>query len=164
MYGLDVPKIKQFLPGNYPAVTATEIHADNPFLLEDGSLLILEYESDPLEKDFYKYAKYVIYAVERLRLAEIKIENVIVAVVYTGDVESSASKLDVGALRVQVEQVFLSRFDTEGIYAELKRKIDSGEPLEDDDVMRLIILPLTERKKEPQAESDRGNDRTGEKG
>jgi len=34
VYGLNVPIIKRLLPANYPAVTATEIHADNPFLEE----------------------------------------------------------------------------------------------------------------------------------
>jgi len=57
VYGLNVPRIKRLLPANYPAVTATEIHAENPFLLEDDSLLILEYESDPTQEDFLKYNK-----------------------------------------------------------------------------------------------------------
>jgi len=55
VYGLDLPRVKQLLPTNYPAVTATEIHAENAFLLEDGSLLVLEYESNPGKKDFWKY-------------------------------------------------------------------------------------------------------------
>ena len=46
-YGLNLPKIKMLLPTNYPVVTAKEIYADNAFLLEDNSLLILEYESNP---------------------------------------------------------------------------------------------------------------------
>ena len=47
VYGLDIPKIKQMIPSSYPVLT-TEYHADNVFLLEDGSLLILEYESQAL--------------------------------------------------------------------------------------------------------------------
>ena len=49
VYGFtDMPKIKRLLPSDYPAVTATEIHADNTFLLEDDSLLLLEFESTVL--------------------------------------------------------------------------------------------------------------------
>jgi len=144
VYGLNVPRIKRLLPANYPAVTATEIHAENPFLLEDDSLLILEYESDPTQEDFLKYNKYTINALERLRKDSIKIARVIIAVIYTGDINAYTSEFDVGALRIQIEQVFLSRFDTDEIYDGIKTKIDAGEPLSDDDVMRLIILPLTQ--------------------
>ena len=66
VYGLDVPRIKQLLPSSYPAVTATEIHAENAFLLEDDSLLILEYESSAIMMDFIKYNKYATNAFERL--------------------------------------------------------------------------------------------------
>ena len=144
VYGLNVPRIKCLLPTNYPAVTATEIHADNPFLLEDDSLLILEYESDPKQDDFLKYNTYVINALRRLRKEGIEAKRVIIAVIYTGDINVSPSELDVGALRIQVEQVFLSKFDTEDIYTGLKAKIKSEELLTDDDVMKLIILPLTQ--------------------
>jgi hypothetical protein len=144
VYGLNVPKIKMLLPTNYPAVTATEIHAENMFLLEDNSLLILEYESSPTQDDFLKYNQYVINALRRLRKKGIMVTRVIIAVIYTGDIEASASEFDVGALHIQIEQVFLSKFDTDGIYADIKTKIESGESLSDDDIMRLIILPLTQ--------------------
>ena len=142
VYGLNLPRIKQLLPANYPAVTATEIYADNLFLLEDGSLLILEYESSPIQEDFFKYGKYVIYTLERLRKDSINVKMVIIAVIYTGNIKSSAPALDVGALRIQVEQVFLSRFDTDTMYADLKSKIASGEELADDDAMKLIMRTL----------------------
>ena len=147
VYGLNVPRIKRLLPTNYPAVTATEIHAENSFLLEDGSLLILEYESDPRQKDFLKYGKYTINALEYLEKESLKVKKVVIAVIYTGDIETSAAVFDVGALRIQVEQVFLSQFNTDEIYSDTKAKIESCEKLTDDDVMKLIILPLTQSDK-----------------
>jgi len=144
VYGLNVPRIKRLLPANYPAVTATEIHAENPFLLEDDSLLILEYESSPTQEDFLKYNKYTINALERLQKEGIRVAKVVIAVIYTGDIKAYTSEFDVGALRIQVDQVFLSRFDTDEIYNGIKTKINTGELLSDDDVMRLIILPLTQ--------------------
>jgi len=144
VYGLKVPRIKKLLPTNYPAVTTTEIHADNPFLLEDNSLLILEYESDSAQKNFLKYNKYVINALEFLDKEGVKVKNVIVAVIYTGDIKESAQEYNVGALRIQIEQVFLSKFDTNDLYNKIKVKIDAGKRLSDDDVMRLIVLPLTQ--------------------
>ena len=144
VYGLKVPRIKKLLPTNYPAITTTEIHADNPFLLEDNSLLILEYESDSAQKNFLKYNKYVINALEFLDKEGVKVKNVIVAVIYTGDIKESAQEYNVGAVRIQIEQVFLSKFDTNELYNKIKVKIDAGKRLSDDDVMRLIVLPLTQ--------------------
>jgi hypothetical protein len=71
-------------------------------------------------------------------------QRVIIAVIYTGDIKYSADIFDVGALRIQIEQVFLSKFDTDDIYIKLKTKIEAMEALTDDDIMRLIILPLTQ--------------------
>ena len=119
VYGLNLPKIKQLLPSDYPAVTATEIYADNVFLLEDDSLLILEYESDPKQDDFLKYNSYVINALRRLRKGSIIVKKVIIAVIYTGDIKTYASEFDIGALRIRIEQVFLSRFDTNEMYSEM---------------------------------------------
>ena len=148
VYGLILPRIKRLLSGNYPSVTATEIHADNPFLLEDDSLLILEYESTVKNDDFLKYNKYVTNALERLWQEGIYPKKVIIAVIYTSDVETAPSTFDVDALRIQIEQVFLTKFNTDKIFAELKVKVENGETLTDDDVMRLIILPLTLKGKE----------------
>jgi hypothetical protein len=78
----------------------------------------------------------------------VSFNNVILAVIYTGDVNEAAAEYDIGALKVRTEQVFLSGFDTEGIYGDLKRKIEAKEQLSDDDLMRLIILSLTQPEKE----------------
>jgi len=51
-------------------------------------------------------------------------------------------------LKIEAKQVFLSKFDTESIFLNLKSKIDSGEILSDEEMLNLIILPLTQ----PQAE------------
>jgi len=66
-YGLkNVPRIKRMLSSSYPVVTATEFYGDNVFLLEGDWVLVLEYESQPLWKDFIKYTKYASFAIERL--------------------------------------------------------------------------------------------------
>ena len=147
VYGLNVPRIKRLLSGDYPAVTATETHADNPFLLEDDSLLILEYESIVKKENFIKYTKYAANALERLYKEGVNVKSLIIAVIYTGDVKKAPYEYNMGALRITLEQVFLSKFDTVEIYSELKAKIEAGEQLNDDDIMKLVILPLTQPKK-----------------
>jgi hypothetical protein len=42
VYGLDVPKVVQVLPTNLPEITANELRIDNLFLLEDGTLAIID--------------------------------------------------------------------------------------------------------------------------
>jgi hypothetical protein len=65
-------------------------------------------------------------------------------VIYTGDVKTAPAEYNIGALRIQVRQVFLSRFDTAATLKDIKTKIDSGQSLSDEDMLRLIILPLTQ--------------------
>ena len=145
VYGLtNLPKIKRMLSADYPVVTATEFYGDNVFLLEDNWLLVLEYESKPLWEDFLKYNKYAVHAVERLLAEGIRVAKVVIAVLYTGDVQTTASELDMGSIRIRVEQVYLSKFDTDAMYAALKAKVDANERLTDEEVMKVIILPLTQ--------------------
>jgi hypothetical protein len=148
VYGLNVPRIKKLLPSTYPVVTAKEIYSDNVFLLVDGSILILEYESAVSIKNFLKYTKYIVSVAELLMADGVSFSKIILAVIYTGDVNEAEAEYDIGALKIQTEQIFLSGFDTEGIYGDLKRKIEAKEPLSDDDLMRLIILSLTQPDKE----------------
>jgi len=147
-YGLkNVPKIKRMLSPSYPVVTATEFYGDNVFLLEGDWLLVLEYESKPLREDFFKYNKYVSFAAERLHKEGVRVEQVVIAVLYTGDVQNTADELDLGGVRIRLEQIYLSKFDTDALLAELKRKVQAKERLSDEDIMRFIILPLTQPEK-----------------
>ena len=54
VYGIDVPKIKQILPTNLPQIQVNEMRIDNLFLLEDGSIAIIDYESDVKWEDHLK--------------------------------------------------------------------------------------------------------------
>ena len=126
VYGLDIPKIRRMLPTNYPSISATEIHADSPFLLEDGSLYLQEYESTVEPQDGLKYAKYICAACDFLQKEGIRISNVIVGIIYTGDIESASDTYDFGALRVQVRQVFLSKFDSDAMRADLINKFEQN--------------------------------------
>ncbi|MCL1999473.1 MAG: hypothetical protein FWG65_11980 [Turicibacter sp.] len=143
VYGLNVARIKQMLSTDYPVV-AVEYRGDGAFLLTDNSLLLTEYESKFKFANFIKYLRYVLALLDILAKEGIKVTNVIVAVIYTGDIKTAPAVYDLGAVKVSVEQVFLSKFDTGEMYADLKAKIERGERLSDDDVMRLIILPLTQ--------------------
>ncbi|MCL2815477.1 MAG: hypothetical protein FWD23_12825 [Oscillospiraceae bacterium] len=141
VYGLDLPPIKDILPTNLPSLKLDEKRADNVFMLENDTILILEYESSGDAKNLIKYGHYAFRVAESYN--DGKIYKVVIVVIYTGDVESAEDSLDLGCMQLKIHQVFLSAFDGDAMYAELERKVRAGEPLSDEDVMRFIILPLT---------------------
>ena len=143
VYGLDLPKIKQVLSSNLPALKLNEMRSDNIFLLEDDTILIVEYESSDKKENLFKYGHYAFRVAERYLELHGKLYKTVIVVIYTSEVEKASSKLDLGAVQLSVQQVFLSAFDSKSMYQELSQKVVNGEPLTDDDVMRFIILPLT---------------------
>lgn len=142
-YGLNLPPIKEVLPTNLPILQLNEKRADNIFLLEDDTILILEYESVADNQTILKYGHYA-FRVAETYFRE-KLHKVVIAVIYTGDIEKAPDSLDLGCIKLYLEQVFLSKFDGSEIYNYLKNKIEKKAPLTDEDVMRFIILPLTQK-------------------
>lgn len=150
VYGLDVPKIVQVLPTNLPEISANELRIDNLFLLEDGTLAIIDYESAYEESDKVKYLQYIARVLERYR-SEGKLKvKIRMIVIYTADVreEQVNTVYDTGALKMEIQPAFLSKLDSENIMKRLRQKVESGERLTDEEMMEFIILPLTYRGKE----------------
>jgi len=54
---------------------------------------------------------------------------------------SAAHSLDLGCMQLKIEQVLLSAFDGNEMYAELERKVRANEPLSDEDVMNQMTQP-----------------------
>jgi len=142
--GLKLPKIKKVLPTNLPKITATELRADNIFLLEDDRILIVDYESTVKQENFIKYVEYILAVLKMYFGSEKKVYNIIVAVIYTGDIKEAPNHLSLDSLQINIMQVFLSNFNTDELYAELRRKVENGDILSDEDIMKFIVLPLTE--------------------
>lgn len=64
-------------------------------------------------------------------------------VLYTADVERAQEVYDLGGLILHVESAYLMHQDTDGIYQKLTDKICAGERLDEEELMQLMILPLT---------------------
>lgn len=158
VYGIDVPKVRQVLPTNLPAIEANELRLDNLFLLEDGSLALVDYESDYDSGDKVKYLDYISRTVKRyMKKWRIRNESALkirMIVIYTADIEPRQTQpvLDVGCLRLQVEEAFLCEMDWEETERELAKKIKEHEPLTAEDQMRFIVLPLTHKGKQEKQE------------
>lgn len=141
-YGIDLPPIRELLPTNLPKISANEKDIDNLFLLEDGTYAIVDYEAEFKKLNKIKYLNYITRVMEKY-YKEDENFNLRLVVIYTGDVKSAKSTFETKCLTLRTEQAFLSHIDGAAAFDTIRQKIHSGVPLEDDDLMRLVILPLT---------------------
>lgn len=151
-YGLDLPKIKEILPTNLPVIKADEKRIDNLFLLEDGTLAIVDYESADKLMNRVKYVNYIARIMEKYYKDEKQMPDLRMIVIYTGDVENAMDRLETSCFCLSLEQVFLKNLDGESIYQSIKNHVEKNIPLSDEELMQLIILPLTEKGKDKKQE------------
>ena len=66
-------------------------------------------------------------------------------IIYTADVERRQTKpvLDIGGIRMNLTEAFLIDLDSAKIYENIDDKLNSGSSLDDEELMELIIYPLT---------------------
>ncbi len=147
-------KIVGLLPTNLPAIESNELRLDNLFLLEGGALALIDYESDFDKENFVKYISYIARVIKRYatlhQLAELK--KLKIVVIYTADVEQAESVYDLGGMVLYVESAFLVHQDTDYIYREISHKIRRQERLSEEELLQLMILPLTVKGKENKQE------------
>lgn len=151
-YGYDLPQIVNVLPTNLPVVEANELRLDNLFELEDRSLALVDYESTYDYQDKITYLNYVVRTLKRNSSIEKTGQRIRVIIIYTGNIKRAQTNpyLNVGCLQFSVDEIFLSELDSEEIEEKLKRKVEAGERLSEDEQMQFIILPLTYEDKESQ--------------
>ena len=141
-YGIDLPPIRELLPTDLPKIAANEKSIDNLFLLEDGTYAIVDYESVYKKENKIKYLNYIARVMEKY-FKEDETFDLRLIVIYTSDVQSAEPTLETDCSTLRTEQTFLSHVDGEAAFNEIQGKLQSGIPLADDDLMRLVILPLT---------------------
>ena len=141
-YGIDLPPIRELLPTDLPKIAANEKSIDNLFLLEDGTYAIVDYESVYKKANKIKYLNYIARVMEKY-YKEDENFNLRLVVIYTGDVKSAEPVFETSCITLRMEQAFLSHIDGEAAFDTIRQKVVSGTPLEDDDLMKLVILPLT---------------------
>lgn len=141
-YGINLPSIRELLPTNLPKISANEKDIDNLFLLEDGTYAIVDYEAEFKKLNKIKYLNYIARVMEKY-YKEDENFNLRLVVIYTGDVKSAEATLETNCITLRTEQAFLSHIDGEAAFNTIRQKIHSGTVLEDDDLMKLVILPLT---------------------
>lgn len=154
VYGLDLPEIRSVLPTNIPAVRANELRLDNLFELADGTVAIVDYESKYRKKNMVKYLNYLTGIANRYLKEKKDCPTLRMIVIYTGDIERKqvSAEYNIGAVKVTLEPAFLSELDSGRIYQHLKGKVETKEPLTEEELMEFIILPLSYRKRSEKEE------------
>ncbi|MBQ1172546.1 MAG: hypothetical protein IIX48_08140 [Lachnospiraceae bacterium] len=145
-YGLNVPKVVDVLPTNLPALELNELRIDNIFVLEDGSYAIIDYESKYRYRNKVKYLSYVLRILRRLMKDKIDLRKVKIRIIiiYTADVKRGKTEpvFQAGAIQLITEEAFLIEIDGEKEYQRLLNKIEQNQLLDEEDMMKMIILPL----------------------
>ena len=154
VYGIHVPKIVDVRPTNLPAIETNEKRMDNLFLLEDGSYAILDYESDYRIANKIKYGGYALRLLRRLQKEGINIVDakIRIIIIYTADVSRMQTQdaLNAGDVVISTTEAFLLEIASEEVKARIWKKIQEKQPLDERDLMELIVLPLTYKGKEKQ--------------
>ncbi len=157
VYGLDVPRVVKVLPTNLPIVEANELRIDNLFLLEDESVAIIDYESVYKEENILKYFSYIVRVLRRCYKEEKIFPKVRMIVIYTADIKLGQTQnvLDIGCLKLEIQEAFLSKIPSEEVRQRLQIHIENGKGLTEEETMEYIILPLTYVGREEQQKSIR---------
>ena len=156
-YGLNVPKVVDVLPTNLPALELNELRIDNIFVLEDGSYAIIDYESKYRYRNKVKYLSYVLRILRRLIRDKVDLRKVKIRIIiiYTADVKRGKTEpvFQAGAIQLITEEAFLIEIDGEKEYQRLLNKIEQNQLLDEEDMMKMIILPLAYQGIEKQREA-----------
>lgn len=162
VYGLPHIRIKDSRPTNLPAIEVNELKLDNLFLLEDASLALIDYESTFGIKDIVKYVNYIARILKRfIRQAKKqkteegseRLPVIHLIIIFSADItDIDPNILDVGCMQLKIEPVYLLHIKTEEVYSRIQQKLKRKETLDDDELLELIVLPLTVEGKEKKQE------------
>ena len=154
LFGLKTKlKVVDIRPTNIPIVQARELRMDNLFELEDGSVAILDYESEYKEANFTKYGRYLMDVIDRY-LKEGKHPDIHMMVLYTADIEKAKTELSRTACRIQVEASYMTGLPSDAWLKEAQKGI-ADHTVTDEILMHLVLLPLTYKGEEKKQEAIR---------
>lgn len=158
VYGLPHIKIKDTRPTNLPAIEVNELRMDNLFILEDSSFALIDYESTFGIHDIVKYVNYIARILKRFVRQEDgrnsergrkRLPVIHLIIIFSADISDiDPNILDVGCMQLKIEPVYLLRMETEKVYSKIQYKVENRETLNDDEMLEMIVLPLTVKGKE----------------
>lgn len=144
-------KVVDARPTNIPIVQARELRMDNLFVLEDGSVAILDYESTYKKSNFTKYGRYIMDVIDRY-LKEGEEPDIHMMVLYTADIDKAEGSLTRTACSIQTEASYLTGIPSEEWLEHVKTCI-TEKNVSDEVLMHLVLLPLTYKGEEKKQEA-----------
>ncbi|AXF55258.1 hypothetical protein [Salicibibacter kimchii] len=122
-FGIEgLPKIRNLLPTAMPKVRADERRSDTQFLLDDDSVLMLEYESNNrIDENHIKYLDYAQRILDREYQEEKVVRAIRLVVIYTSDVASVGERLNAGDVGIQSRAVLLSEHNGDVILEKIRK-------------------------------------------
>ena len=158
VYGLPHIRIKDTRPTNLPAIEVNELRMDNLFILEDSSFALIDYESTFGIHDIVKYVNYIARILKRFVRQEDgrnsergrkRLPVIHLIIIFSADISDiDPNILDLGCMQLKIEPVYLLRMETEKVYSKIQYKVENRETLNDDEMLEMIVLPLTVKGKE----------------
>lgn len=143
-YGLkDFPRIKELMPNEFSRIRADQRRSDTLFEMEDGSILMLEYESNArFLENHLKYMDYANQIMYRYYNKNKELPDIRIVVIYTSEVMNPIEEIDVCSIRLNSKAVLLSEYNGDAILQKVIRKMEEGKSLTDEEIMKLILVPL----------------------
>ncbi|AGK99801.1 Rpn family recombination-promoting nuclease/putative transposase [Desulfoscipio gibsoniae] len=137
-FGLKTARIAGLSPTSLPAIEAKETRTDTVFLLEDDTLLHLEFQTTVNKQDMKRFMLYD----ARITSREEQERIVNTAVIYSGNIKEAPEILDCGSIFYKVTNIYMKDYDGDAECQRLQQKITAEELLNDEELMILIFLPL----------------------
>ena len=143
--GIDMPAVIRNEPTELPSIEVNTMMMDNLFLLEDGSYVIIDYESKYSEENKVKYLNYIARLVKLLYNQDKQIPVIHIIVIYTADItkDMTTPMVDIGGARVVLTEVFILDWNTEAILQKISNYVRTNQPLSEEEQIQLIMLPLS---------------------
>ncbi|AFU11608.1 putative transposase YhgA family protein [Bacillus thuringiensis MC28] len=143
-YGLKgFPRIKELMPNEFSRIRADQRLSDTLFEMEDGSILMLEYESNArFLENHLKYMDYANQIMYRYYNKNKELPDIRIVVIYTSEVMNPIEEIDVCSIRLNSKAVLLSEYNGDAILQKVIRKMEEGKSLTDEEIMKLILVPL----------------------
>jgi hypothetical protein len=109
---------------------------DYLFYTEDGGYLHFEFQTTKKREDI---TRFLYYDTSLFCRDNRKIETI---VIYSSEITNAVTYIDGGTVKYEIKAFYMSNIDGDENYRYLKDKIIKGEPLTNEDIMKLTFIPL----------------------
>jgi len=134
LFGFNVPKIVESLNVELQDIKIEERRTDLVFLLEDDSLLHLEFQTNYNQRDLPRFMMY-----DLLLHEQHKRRKVITVIIYAAGVKRRELVLDFDTLVYRPHVIFLEEMDGEKILNALEEKFLKKQLFSDEDILNLLF-------------------------